>query len=879
MTATLNPFMDQILTKTDRDAHHHVETHAHSSSDTPKSSAKKSFFKTLAETGEGEMARNRLVISGLILIYFLFEVAWNGRDLTLPLFVITSFFLFSLALAFHIISSPAANYRRRILAMCGDIGTLSIGLNIGAEITASTFPIYLWIIFGNGFRFGLLFLTLSSFAATACFAVVLLTTSYWQSLYNLSFGLLIALIVVPLYSRKLIRDLSDARKNAETASEMKSLFLASVSHELRTPLNAIIGLSDLLSSTHLNEDQREMSTSINASGRSLCGLVDNFLDYSRLEAGAMPTNKAAFCLVSLMTELNGIGHAQARDKDLIVGLHVTPRTPADLIGDRGKLAQILTNLIGNAVKFTERGSISLGVDALSNDGSNVRLRFEVTDTGIGISPTSQKHIFQRFTQADNRIVDQYGGTGLGLAIVQELVELLGGQIGVTSTPDEGSTFWCEFDMPIAVNAVKPTPPQQLKIAIFSDNAHNRNAIKIATGYDHVEILENTTQVASWLDHHHKNSTGSVLIVNDTLHDPNLIYSFAKQSTNVKVICVSETDEQQLPNPTIKATSFSQVRLRAIDVELEAMIKWLGYHRAIRQEKGTLMAPNKDTRKLSILVAEDNHANQMVVRKILTHAGHNPVMANDGEEALEELSQQNFDVILLDLNMPRMNGFEALKFMHFSLHDQDIPIIALTADASMDTNKKCLDAGFDACITKPYNPNTLLQTIQKFTSSVPETCRPQPQRSDLEKESEPVHSACKNPANETSQDSLKSIDLDRVKTLAKLGDTKFFNDLINEFDSEALEILSQLRMATDAHDLENIRTLAHALKSSAINFGAMNIVQKCELLEYGDRQDILSSAAAAVADLRTDYEEVRSALITLAMSHCDTTRNLSSQVSH
>lgn len=408
MTARLKPFFDQILTKTDRDAQQRSKPRARPSSNAAHVKQKKSFFKSLAETGEGEMARNRLVISALILAYFLFEITWNARTLTLPLIVITSFFLFSVALSIHIISSPAANFRRRIIAMCGDIGTLSIGLYIGAEVTASTFPIYLWIIFGNGFRFGLLFLTLSSVAATVCFSLVVLTTSYWQSFYNLAFGLLLALIVLPLYARKLIKDLSDARKNAETASEMKSLFLASVSHELRTPLNAIIGLSDLLSATRLDDEQREMSTSINASGRSLCGLVDNFLDYSRLEAGAMPTNKDSFCLISVLTELNCIARAQAQDKPLTIGLHVTPRTPTTLVGDRSKMAQILTNLIGNAVKFTEKGFVSLGVDALSNDGSTARLRFEVTDTGIGISPTSQEKIFDQFTQADNRIVDQYG---------------------------------------------------------------------------------------------------------------------------------------------------------------------------------------------------------------------------------------------------------------------------------------------------------------------------------------------------------------------------------------------------------------------------------------------------------------------------------------
>lgn len=869
MTTLLKPLVDQILSKTDRDDPQQNTSQGRTCAADQNASNAKTFFKRLSETGEGEMARNRLVISGLILIYFIGEVTLNDRALTLPLIVISSFFLFSSALAFHIIASPAANYHRRILALCGDIGTLSVGLFIGGEVTASTFPIYLWIIFGNGFRFGLLFLSLSSIAATLCFAVVILTTSYWQSFYNLSFGLLLALVILPLYARKLIRDLSEARKKAETASEMKSLFLASVSHELRTPLNAVIGLSDLLSSTKLNDEQREMSTSINASGRSLCGLIDNFLDYSRLEAGAMPFNNDPFCLVSLMTELNCIARAQAGEKGLIIGLYVTPRTPKRFVGDRGKLAQILTNLIGNAVKFTEQGSVSLGVDTLRNDGRTARLRFEVTDTGIGISTQSQKTIFERFTQANARIVDQFGGTGLGLAIVQELTELLGGEIGVTSTPGVGSTFWCEFDMALDHDLQEHAPVADLHVAIYSDTAEDLAAHTAKNGCKDTTILKGKAQLASWLECHHKTSTGSVLLVDETLHDPELIGSFAGHSTNVKVICISHSDEMGLPDTTLKATVFSRVRHQALSVELNDMMDWLAYHRAIRQERKTLMTPTHGADALTILVAEDNHANQMVVSKILNHAGHLPVIASDGEEALQALARNDFDVILLDLNMPRMNGFETLKFMHFALHEQDIPIIALTADASPDTSKKCLNAGFDSCITKPYNPNVLLQTIQSFTVQSPTRAGQTEDLDEVQKSKEQsdvsTHVAQVKMDNVDEPSPPHAIDPDRVEMIANLGDAKFFNQLINEFDSEAAEILSGLRAATDARDLEKIRLLAHALKSSAVNFGATKLVQKCERLEYGDRHDVLHSASDVIADISNDYKDVRSALIALAMS--------------
>jgi len=880
MTASSPPFVDQLLSKTDSDvspAKHALTSHVSRSGNGAVKTA--SFLKALAETGEGEMARNRLIISGLILLYFVIEMLWNDQVLTRPLLVISAFFLFSLALSLHINASPAPSHRRRIIAMVGDIGTLSLGLVIGAEVTASTFPIYLWIIFGNGFRFGLFFLTISSLAATICFALVILTSNYWQSFYNLSFGLLLALVVLPLYARKLIKDLSDARRNAETASEMKSLFLASVSHELRTPLNAIIGLSDLLSSTSLDNEQREMSTSINASGRSLCGLIDNFLDYSRLEAGAMPTSKHPFCLVSLLTELNCIARAQARDKDINIGLHVTPRTPMAFTGDRGKLAQILTNLISNAVKFTKHGSVSLIVDAPPTDGKTTRLRFEVADTGIGISEASQKRIFDRFTQADARIVDQYGGTGLGLAIVQELVDLLGGQLGVTSIPGQGSTFWCEVTLAIDPDAARNTPRKDLTLAVYAGNVELKRKVAAATGYQHVDDLQDKEQLSTWLESHHNNAAGSVLIVDNSLHNSSEIRGIADRATHVNVILVADHNQPQVADAKLKATSFSQVRLNALEVELNAMINWLEQHHACRQEKGTIMTPTEGARALSILVAEDNHANQMVVRKILRHAGHGSIMTNDGEEALEALSKQDFDIILLDLNMPRMNGFEALKFMHFALHDQDIPIIALTADASINTNKKCLDAGFDACITKPYNPNMLLGTIQSLTEKSKGVSQLGPKTQKQPQGENQTRPACSKPDTQTTPRSNQPIDLERVQTLAHLGDTKFFNDLINEFDSEALDIMSKLRVATDARELEQIRLLAHALKSSAVNFGAARLVQTCDRLEYGERHDVLTAAASAVAELRSDYEEVRSALVALAISQHDPDTIESTHIAH
>ncbi len=650
-------------------------------------------------------------------------------------------------------------------------------------------------------------------------------------------------------------ELTQAKQAAESAVMAKGEFLATMSHEIRTPLNGIIPMLDLLASSKLALDQHEILKTATASAQQLLRIVDDILDYSKLEADRLELETTGFNLRDLLHSVITLMDRPAEAKGLHLTLYIDPSVRLPVRGDPVRLRQVLSNLVSNAIKFTERGSVTVSVKRIGETAAQHQLRFEIQDTGIGVPPAVREKLFQPFSQADASTTRLYGGTGLGLVISQRIVALMGGRIGVESQPGMGSTFWFEAPL-LKVAGDMPSQQEDLhggRVLLITTDARLRMRLTmlLPNWGLRVTAVENTHDALERLRLAH--AQGEPWTFSVVLADLSSIRSTAlslarnmerrQQFGEVRLVYLRGDEITSLDLPG----SASIIPRNAEDADLRAALSASGVswaHHDQHPAPASRASSTDPSQKPRILLVEDNPVNLMVAQRLLQVLGAECDAAGNGQAALEKMDAGSYDMVLMDCQMPVLDGYAATRRWRELEQERKatrrLPIVAMTANAMAGDRQKCLDAGMDDYLAKPVTRAELEQCINRWKGTdmaVPDVLPPAAQLATR------TPSVLDNSVLGELRDVLGS-EVDRIVAV---------------YLEDAPRLVAQLERAVVSNDPIALRVAAHTLKSSSANVGATTLADAARDLEHGARDGTLAQPGQAVARIVSEFAQVRAAL--------------------